>query len=327
MMIPIFDTCVVTATRKLSGRPISRGGRDHTSHRLVALGMSERQAVMLLYAFAIISGALALMVRLLNTHVLLLLVPSFALASLFVGLYLGKVRVYEQGQPPPGNTIINVLAKFSYKRRLLEIVLDAVLVVLADYAAYLLRFDGNPPSDQLVIFGRTLPLMIAIQMLFFLLGGIYGGLWRYVGVNDLIVIARSVLAGTVVSWGITHVVHGFHGPLGAVFVLDALLLLVFVSASRVSFRLLRALVVSLAKARPDAMPVLIYGAGDHGELLIREILNNPDYHYVPVGFVDDDGRKAGYLIHGYRIFHSRELPGLIRTHHIGEVLISTDEVP
>src|SRR5215469_12535392 len=73
LAIPIFDTCVVTVTRKLSGRPISQGGRDHTSHRLVALGMSERRAVLLLYLLSAISGTLALIVRLLDIEVALLL--------------------------------------------------------------------------------------------------------------------------------------------------------------------------------------------------------------------------------------------------------------
>src|SRR4029078_9734548 len=98
LMIPIFDTCFVTVARKLSGRPISRGGRDHTSHRLVALGISERRAVMLLYLFATICGVLALAVRWLETTVVLVLVPLFALLVLFLGLYLGKVRVYAEGE-------------------------------------------------------------------------------------------------------------------------------------------------------------------------------------------------------------------------------------
>ena len=63
MLIPIFDTSVVAITRKLSGRPLSQGGRDHTSHRLVALGISERRAVLLLYGLAAASGILALLVR------------------------------------------------------------------------------------------------------------------------------------------------------------------------------------------------------------------------------------------------------------------------
>jgi UDP-GlcNAc:undecaprenyl-phosphate GlcNAc-1-phosphate transferase len=74
---------------------------------------------------------------------------------------------------------------------------------------------------------------------------------------------------------------------------------------------------------PDARPVLIYGADDGGELLVREIINNPQHQYAPVGFIDDDSRKAGKLIHGVRIFESRELPELIRAHSITEVLVSS----
>src|ERR1044072_5281936 len=59
LLIPIFDTCMVTVTRKLSGRPVSQGGRDHTSHRLVALGMTQRPAVIMVYFLAVLSGGLA----------------------------------------------------------------------------------------------------------------------------------------------------------------------------------------------------------------------------------------------------------------------------
>ena len=121
LLIPIFDTCVVTITRKLSGRPISQGGRDHTSHRLVALGMSERRAVLMLYAFAAVSGMLALMVRLLETSIAIAVVPAFALLALFLGLYLGQLRIYEDGEPPQGLRIINAFADFTYKRRIFEV--------------------------------------------------------------------------------------------------------------------------------------------------------------------------------------------------------------
>ena len=72
--------------------------------------------------------------------------------------------------------------------------------------------------------------------------------------------------------------------------------------------------------------MLIYGAGDGGEILIREILNNPGHRYTPIGFIDDDARKAGKLIHGYRIFSSNHLPDLIRRHGINEVLVSSTKV-
>ncbi|HWN98994.1 MAG TPA: hypothetical protein VNS63_06945 [Blastocatellia bacterium] len=328
LMIPIFDTCIVTITRKLSGRPISQGGRDHTSHRLVALGVSERRAVLLLYLFAAVAGALALMVRLMSTAVVMGLVPGFALLVVFLGLYLGKVRVYEEGEEPRGIPIINAIAEFSYKRRIFEVLLDVVLMTLAYYGAFLLRWDGSLPQEQYAIFVRTLPLVIIIQISFFLLGGVYRGLWRYVGISDFLTIARAVISGGAISMLVVFAEYWFRGPSRAVALLNVLLLLVFVSASRLSFRLFAALIVGRPKVDPEATPVLIYGAGDGGELLIREILSNPDHRYAPVGFIDDDDRKAGKLIHGYRIFGShQQLPHLVRAYGVSEVLISTFKVP
>ncbi|MGA9773204.1 MAG: hypothetical protein WBV94_29505 [Blastocatellia bacterium] len=327
LMIPIFDTCMVTVTRKLSGRPISQGGRDHTSHRLVALGVSERRAVLMLYLFAAVTGSLALMVRLLETTVILALVPCFALAVLFLGLYLGKVRVYEEGAQPQGTRIINAIAGFSYKRRVFEVLLDAVLVTLAYYAAYVLRWDGSLPGEQLSIFMKTLPLVIMVEMMLFLLGGVYRGLWRYAGVEDLLVIAKSVMAGALASAAVVFVMYRFQGPSRAVFLLNMLMLIVLMTVSRLSFRLMRELIAGGASFHPDAKPVLIYGAGDGGELLIREILNNPDHRYAPVGFIDDDNHKTGKLIHGYRIFASHQLHEVIHAYGISEILISSLKVP
>jgi UDP-GlcNAc:undecaprenyl-phosphate GlcNAc-1-phosphate transferase len=327
LAIPIFDTCVVTVTRKLSGRPISQGGRDHTSHRLVALGLPERKAVVMIYLMAAVSGLIALSVRLLNTEVALLLVPGFALMVLFVGLYLGKVRISQQEEQRPDNTIITAVTDFTYKRRVFEVSLDLVLVILAYYGAYLLRWDGSLPREQLAIFIKTLPLLIVIQMSFLLLGGVYQGLWRYTGANELVVIAKSVFLGAAVSAAFVFPMYWFHGPSRAVFLLDMLLLVTCVGASRMSFRLLKALIVGPLNMRPGARPVLIYGADDGGDLLYRMIVNNPDHAFAPVGFIDDDVRKTGKLIHGQRIFGTGELPALMQSRGVSDVLIADPRVP
>jgi len=326
LMIPIFDTCLVTIARKRSGRPVSQGGRDHTSHRLVALGMSERRAVQVLYLLAAVSGGLALLVRGMRLEVVLLLVSAFALTILLLGLYLGKVRVYEDGLRH-NNTLVNVLEDFAYKRRVFEILLDFCLIVLAYYGAYLLRFEADLPAEQFAIFIRTLPLIIAIQILLFLAGGIYRGLWRYVGIDDFLVIGRAVLLGVTVSALFVFAAYNFQGPSRVVFIIDALLLLSMVAASRLSFRLFAAMLVGQRVAQPNARPVLIYGAGDGGDFLIRELINHPELHYRPVAFIDDDERKAGKLIRGYRIFTSEHLPNLVETHGVSEVLISSVKVP
>ena len=327
MAIPIFDTCVVTVTRKLSGRPVSQGARDHTSHRLVALGMSERRAVLYLYGCAVFSGLLALLVRWLNAEVILLLVPSFALMVLFFGFYLGKVNIMEAEQPPLGSTLVSTLVDFAYKRRVFEVLLDLVVVVLAYYGAYLLRYDGQMPGEQMAIFTKTLLPVVVIEMLCFLVWGVYRGLWHYAGVHDLVVIAKAVLIGTLTSAFVVLAMYGFRGPSRAVLVLNLVLLLVAVSVGRLSFRLLQALLVDRAKVHPDATPVVIYGAGDGGLLLLHELLGNSHHPYAPVGFIDDDNRKVGQRIDGYPIFDICKLPGLIRTHGISEVLVSSWKVP
>jgi UDP-GlcNAc:undecaprenyl-phosphate/decaprenyl-phosphate GlcNAc-1-phosphate transferase len=328
MAIPIFDTLLVTVTRKLSGRPVSQGGRDHTSHRLVALGMSERRAVLMLYLFAAVSGAMALAVRQLGIKVTVAVIAGFALSVLFIGLFVGKVRVYEEGQAEAANgTLVDVLANFSHRRRVFEILLDSCLVALAYYVAYLLRFDGDLPGEQMAIFLRTLPMLVAIQIFSFLVGGVYKGIWRYAGIDELVRIAISVGAGSVASGMAVLLFYKFFGPSRAVFILNGVMLLLFVGASRISFRLIAALVAGQRQPAPGSKPVLIYGAGDGGEMLIRELLNNPIYLYQPVGFIDDDARKTGKLLRGYQIFSSDDLPGLINSHGVSEVLVSSLKVP
>jgi UDP-GlcNAc:undecaprenyl-phosphate/decaprenyl-phosphate GlcNAc-1-phosphate transferase len=331
LTIPIFDTLVVAVTRKLSGRPVSQGGRDHTSHRLVALGMSERRATLLLYLFAALSGALALAVRQMAIWGALALIVGFALSVLFIGLYVGKVGFYEQGRPSNqgsvSGTLVDPFGNFSHRRRIVEILLDTVLVALAYYSAYLLRFDGDMPGEQIAIFIRTLPPLVAIQILSFLIGGVYKGIWRYAGVGELARLAIAVFIGSTICGLAVLFFYKFHGPSRAVFILNGVLLFVFVGASRLSFRLIAALIAGQIQPAPDARPVLIYGAGDRGEILIRELLNNPAYCYQPVGFIDDDARKTGRLLRGYRIFSSDDLPGLISSHGVSEVLVSSLKVP
>ncbi|MCS6806079.1 MAG: hypothetical protein RMM98_13100 [Acidobacteriota bacterium] len=326
-LIPILDTTLVTITRRLSGRPISQGGRDHASHRLVALGMSERRAVLTLYALGAVSGLLVVLLRLLRSEVALWLIPAFAIAILLIGFYLGQIRIYEEGAQPTDQTVITKLVGFAHKRRVLEILLDVALVTLAYYGAYLLRWEGTIPDQQWAIFVRTLPLVIGVHILFFSVFGIYGGLWHFTGVGDLIQIAKSVAVGSSVNAMVILALYQFRGPSRAVLILTGLVLLLLVSASRLSFRLLPRLLGVESSKLNGGKPVLIYGAGNSGDLLIREILNNDEYDYAPVGFIEDDARKIGHFIHGLRIFDSREVPKLVQKYDVREVLVSSSKIP
>src|SRR4029077_6057679 len=90
---------------------------------------------------------------------------------------------------------------------------------------------------------------------------------------------------------------------------------------------IRAAIIGKIEPADGARPVLIYGAGDGGELLLRELLNNAEHHFAPVAFIDDDPRKVGKVIHGYEIYSREELPHLIQRHGVNDVVVSSTKVP
>jgi len=324
LFVPIFDTTFVTVLRKLSGRAASQGGRDHTSHRLVALGMSERRAVWMLYGFAALSGILAMLARNMHIDVSIAAIIGFTVLLTLLGVYLAGVKVYDEDEVKAAHDkpLFAFLIDLSYKRRIFEVLLDLVLIVLAYYGAYVLRFGSMSESGAWGIFLRTLPVLLFMKMAAFLVMGVYRGIWRYTSVDDLVVFAKAVIVGSVASALAILFAFRFESVSRTVFILDGILMLMLLAGSRMAFRLFRQ-VLPTSKER-EGCRVLIYGAGDAGELLLRELLNNRELQYAPVGFVDDDPTKKGKVIHGLRVFGGNGmLRSLCREQRIDEVLISS----
>ncbi len=324
LFVPIFDTTLVTVMRKLKGRAASQGGRDHMSHRLVGLGLSERTAVLMLWGFAVLSGALALWVRELKIDQSLAAIVGFIIVLTLVGVYLAKVKVYEEDQASEAasnRTLVAFLVDVSYKRRLFEVLLDVVLIVLCYYASYLLLFGAMKDDDNWRLFLRTVPILVFVKLAAFLWSGTYRGIWRYTSIGDLFVFAKGAVAGSIGSVLLILSLFRFQGFSRRVFLVDAVLLLVAVTASRMAFRLFR-LMIPGQKAG-EGKRALIYGAGDAGELLLRELRNNPALAYSPVGFMDDDPLKHGKVIHGLRVFAGNgSLPKVCTEQEVDAVLIA-----
>src|SRR2546421_1319232 len=181
LFIPIFDTTFVTILRKFSGRAASRGGRDHTSHRLVALGMSERHAVWMLYAFAGLSGLLALLVQKVKLDESLAAIAGFTILLTLLGVYLAGVKVYDEKERDlvlKQKPVYAFLIDFSYKRRIFEVLLDLILILLSYWCAYALKFGAFSGSNAWKLFLRTLPVLVFVKMAAFLVMGVYRGIWR-----------------------------------------------------------------------------------------------------------------------------------------------------
>ena len=324
LFIPIFDTTFVTVLRKLSGRAASQGGRDHTSHRLVALGMSERHAVWMLYGFAALSGLLAILVQRARLDVSLAAIAGFTIVLTLVGVYLAGVKVYDKSEEEMAmlkdKPLYAFLVDVSYKRRIFEVFLDMVLITLSYWAAYALNFPPSNPAWQLFI--RTLPVLVFIKMLVFLVMGVYRGLWRYTSMSDLIVFGKAVVLSSVACLLLILFAFRFEGFSRKVFIIDLVIMFLFLAGSRMAFKLFRQLLPAVSKQ--NGRRVLIYGAGDGGELLLRELRNNRELHLSPIGFLDDDPAKNGKVIHGLRVFGGNgDLSAICMQHEVDEVVISS----
>ena len=328
LFVPIFDTTLVTVLRKLWGRKASQGGRDHTSHRLVALGLSERAAVLMIYSFAIVAGVLSLAVSRLGTVQSFLLIGLFTATLTIMGVYLSKVKVYEEREEDlaeQNNAVFAFLINVSYKRRVFEVFLDAFLIMFSYYAAYFLLFGPIEQSGNWDLFLKTAPLLVVLKLFAFLAVGVYRGIWRYTSVADLVTFAKAVITGTVLSVVAVLLLYRFENFSRAVFVVDGMILFLGLVGSRMTFRLIREFLPHSVPT--DGRRVLIYGAGDGGEMVLRELRNNSTWNYRPVGFIDDDVRKTGKVINGLQVFEANgSLIDICREKSIQEILISSEKI-
>ena len=328
LLVPIFDTTFVTVIRKLWGRRASQGGRDHTSHRLVALGLSERSAVLMIYLFAVFAGLLSLLVSQLATVQSLALIGIFTAVLAIIGVYLSKVKVYEETDEDLAkrdNAMFAFLINLSYKRRIFEVFLDAFLITFSYYAAYALQFGSFESTSNWDLFIKTAPLLVVLKLFAFLAVGVYRGIWRYTSIGDFITFAKGVILSSIASVVAILLIYRFQHFSRAVFVLDGIILLLLLVGSRMTFRLIREFLPQAAAT--DGRRVLIYGAGDGGEMLLRELRNNTDLNYRPVGFIDDDPLKKGKVINGLQVFDANgSLADICREKEIQEILISSGKI-
>jgi len=323
--VPIVDTALVAVTRALASRPISRGGKDHSTHRLVALGLAERQVALLLYGFAAVGGAVGLLLMGLDLALGLMLGTIFLVALSLLAAYLGRLQVGYPDKAPGWKPATIVATELLYKRRLAAMLLDVVLVSVAYYGAFRLKFEGGAaPPGYVDAYQATLGLVIALKVVVFASFGMYRGAWRYTSMVDLY---RTLVAVAVSSTALYWYAQ-WRVPTMAtsnVLYIDALLTAAFVLAARLSFRSLEFM---RRRLRQGGERVAIYGAGDGGELAVRELLNNGALGLQPFCFFDDDPHKRGERIHGVPVLGGLDSVAYVAEHHgVRRILIATKKLP
>ncbi len=327
MAIPIMDTTLVTIKRIAAGRRIDQGGKDHTSHRLVALGLSEKKAVIILYIISGVWGGLCLLMYKFQINNLFLCVLLLAVFSIAFSVLLSKVKVYNESEEKlsylktRGQKIDNSfsLRFFLFHKKLIFGLFTDILIIYCSFLIATKAIHINLVDDYVV-----LAAFICVKISLLYVSNLYYRMWRYMEVLEVagyfifISIATLILVGILFIKGKNVVYTPYF------FMFDFLLTFTGIIFSRLFYRWLSE---TINRSRSSEKRVMIYGAGDSGYLLIKEILQNHRHEMRPVGWIDDDESKHNMYLYGYKIYGGKEqLLDICKKIKPHVVLISTDAI-
>jgi UDP-GlcNAc:undecaprenyl-phosphate/decaprenyl-phosphate GlcNAc-1-phosphate transferase len=317
LAVPILDTALVTIVRLFEGRPVTQGGRDHTSHRLVYQGLSDKRAVVLLGVVSAALGLTSLAYNVLDdTRITLVgVLITFAFLLQF-GSYLATVEHAPTAQEAP-SFLRSLLV---HRRRLIEVLVDFALITASFTLAFIIRVEGTGFAWQRHVFNLSLPAILVARYVFFVLFGLYRGVWRYAGARDAVNIVSAVILSegaaflfiwATVPWG------GF--PRGT-YLIDVLLCSALIGAARFWERAVARALASLV-GRSTQRRIIIVGAGRSGRSLLRELRESSGSRVI--GFVDDDARLRGRRLQGVPVMGGLEEIGLILGRNAPDAVLIT----
>jgi len=212
------------------------------------------------------------------------------------------------------------------------ILADGVLLALAYYLAYAVRFESlYLGANELLVIKQTIVYILPCKFAVFSFFKLYRGMWRYTGIIDLLNVIKAVAVSSLIIIAAILMLSRFHGFSRSVFVIDAVFSLILIAGIRLVIRLILSTTTttttfSLNKKGINSnehKKMIIIGAGDAGEKVAREIYDNPRMNYRVVGFVDDDKSKVGKHIHGIKVCgRVDDLKEIVKNEGADEILIA-----
>ena len=292
LAIPILDTTLVTIRRLAERRPVTQGGTDHTSHRLVYYGLSETKAVVLLALIAVALGATSVAYNVLDRPAVTAVgvLVTFALLVQF-GSFLAELSDQERRGRPGDTRLRHAIAV--QPRRLVELVVDAALVAGTFLVAYLLFVDGRGTELQRGTFQAVLPVVLGTTYVVYVLVGVYRRAWRYAAARDLATIGAASLLATLVALGIVLATRDLGDFPMRVFAVSGALAVALAVISRWGVRFVPEAGRGLDEG---TRRVLVVGAGRAGRGIARDLRGDDEAHVV--GFLDDNPRLRRRRVQG-----------------------------
>ncbi len=327
LAVPIFDTTFVTVTRILGGRRVTEGGNDHTHHRLVRLGLSEKGAVLGLSGVSALFALAALSLLWTTAQLFLALLLLGVVAGVLFGFYLVGGQSYGPAQAAQTHSttervgaVMRAVAGGVYWKSVGGVVADLIVVVAAFIVAFHLRFGGEPPAGPLRMMVQALPGIVVVKVLVFYAYGLYHGIWRHAGTPEIVRLVKASTLASVLSLAGMVGVFGIGAISVSVLILDWMIATGIVGATRFGFRALRQY---FAAQREEGRRVLVYGSSDEGLLVLRHLRQRPERNVV--GLLDADQDRHGLQVQGVEVLGGPDsLPRLVSTYDVDEVIVPVE---
>jgi len=208
----------------------------------------------------------------------------------------------------------------SYKKKLMVVCLDLLLVSFCYFLAFMIRFEMQIPPQFFLMMIETLPIVILLRLGCFWVIGLYKGIWRFASTEDLVLILKASSTSSLLIVFTLYLINQFSGYPRSIFFIDWLLVVIFIGGLRFSIRLSREIIHSNNQV---GKRTLIVGAGSAGESILREMIKDGKSQYNPVCLIDDDPAKKGLKLHGIKVLGNREdIPTIVKNYNIEEIIIS-----
>lgn len=316
VFIPIFDTLLVSITRRINGRAISAGARDHSSHRLVLLGLSERQAVLTLYLVSAMGALVAYASKVLYPEAGIGIIAVFLFGAGLFWLYLAQLSLPEDWLSRT-NVATLAIPEFlnSLSKRASMVFLDATLIVLSLYLSFLLRFDGVDSGVE--VFLLVCAAALSLKLVFLALFGAYR---RTSATSRLYAIVKAVVISSLSLVAVLTFINRFADLSRAVFAIDLVMSVALLASVRFSHSMFEDM---LSRHHIKARCVIV---GDGSAILFQNYFKWKETDKLLVGTVLTSGKPSnpGLTIPA---FDFAELPGLLATSGISEVYLLPDCPP
>jgi FlaA1/EpsC-like NDP-sugar epimerase/lipopolysaccharide/colanic/teichoic acid biosynthesis glycosyltransferase len=230
-------------------------------------------------------------------------------------LFLGLPFPFSKKENTKKKTFKEVIEKY---RREIIVLIHTGAILSSTALAFLLRFDGKIPSEEFGLMIITLPFVLSLRLAALQYFGLNRGLWRYAGIQDLIHLGGATFVSSLGIWGSITLLPIEGYPI-SVFFIDAFLLILLLASLRITKRVY----MILTQVGVGARRVLVIGAGNAGEMMARDMVQNPSYNRQPIAFIDDDPRKRHSKIHNIPVVgNSHGLEAAVQEVSPDEILIA-----